>query len=99
MLGPRPVPETVVREATQKGLEALDLLEHPAFRRACSELQARALKAFRLSDPNDHQGREGAYYMLRALDALASELTSSVAGAEITKHNFRHVMRGGENDE
>lgn len=86
-------PSVALREAQEAAVEARVTLEDPGLRAAFSRLQAHYADQMRRLPPEDHLGREGAYLMLRALDALATDLAQAISGAEIAKHNHRSVLR------
>jgi hypothetical protein len=90
---PRQDPSVALREATEAALQAQATLEDPGLRAAFAHLQARYADQMRRLPPEDTAGREGAYLMLRALDALATDLTQTISGVAITRRNYRSVLR------
>lgn len=54
--------------------EARKAIEDPAYQRAVGELYQTALNTICTSEPQDQEAREGAYWLLRALDRIAQHL-------------------------
>lgn len=95
----RPDPYGAMIRAEQAGEEARETLEHPGLRAAFARLQDQYTRQMRHSTPEDTLGREAAYHMLRALDALARDLAGTVAGVEIARRNYRAAGRHEESDQ
>lgn len=95
----RPDPYGAMIRAEQAGEEARETLEHPGLRAAFARLQEHYTRTMRHSAPEDREARETAYFMLRALDALARDLAGTVAGVEIARRNYRAAGRHEESDE
>jgi hypothetical protein len=47
----------------------------------------------RQTKPEDREGREGCYYLLRALDVLATDLQRVVTNVEFDRRSYRRIMR------
>jgi hypothetical protein len=88
----RPNPQQTLDRAQNAALQAQAALDDPALRAAFEHLSEHYTNAMRRSLPADRDGREAAYYMLRALDALASDLARVISGAELARRNYRHVL-------
>jgi hypothetical protein len=86
-------PSIALRAATEAAVAAQTTLEDPGLRAAFTRLQAHYGDLMRRLPPEDRDGREGAYLMLRALDALATDLARAISGAAIERHNHRSVLR------
>jgi hypothetical protein len=86
-------PSVALREAVALAERATVTLEDAGLRASFARLQAHYLDLMRRLPPEDRDGREGAYLMLRALDALATDLAQMISGAAIAKHNYRSVLR------
>jgi hypothetical protein len=92
----RPNPYTALIGAEQAAEEARETLQDPGLRAAFARLNEHYTQAMRRSAPEDQPGREAAYHMLRALDALARDLAGTVAGVEIARRNYRAAGRHEE---
>lgn len=84
--------QRIANEADEKARHARSLSEHPGFKAAVERLEGVYLGAIRVSAPEDIAGREGAYTMLRALDALRQDIDAAQAGGQITARNHRTVL-------
>jgi|KBSMisStandDraft_5_1062788.scaffolds.fasta_scaffold135242_2 hypothetical protein len=93
MTAPVRDPSVALHAATEAAIEAQATLEDPGLRAAFTRLQARYADQMRRLPPEDPVGREGAYLMLRALDALATDLAQAISGVAITRRNYRSVLR------
>jgi hypothetical protein len=92
----RPDPYVAMLKAEQAAEEARETLQDPGLRATFARLIEHYTKAMRHSAPEDREGRENAYQMLRALDALARDLAGTVAGAEFARRNYRAAGRQEE---
>jgi hypothetical protein len=96
MKHPRKSPHAALQAAQNAAVEAQATLADPGLRRALERLQDHYTLAMRTSAPADRDGREAAYFMLRALDVLANDLATTVAGGELARRNYRHVVHNEE---
>jgi len=94
----RQPPSMALREAETAAVAAHETLADPGLRAAFERLQNHYAHLMRRSAPGDRDGREAAYLMLRALDALAADLAGVISGARILRHNYRSVI-GTDEDE
>lgn len=92
----RPSPHQTLRAAEEAAGAAREALQHPGLRGAFERLTTHYTQAMRRSPPEDRDGREAAYFMLRALDALATDLAQAITGAELARRNYRHVLHNEE---
>jgi hypothetical protein len=72
---------------------AVAVQDHPGFQAACARLEAHYTNLFRTSEPADKDGREDAFFMLRALDALKQDIASAAVGGAVTHRNLRSRAR------
>jgi hypothetical protein len=92
MKPPRQSPHQVLRAAEEAAEAATVTLQDPGLRAAFERLQTQYLAAMRRSEPADRDGRETAYFMLRALDALARDLAQIISGAQIARSNYASAV-------
>ena len=92
-------PYAALVRAEQAAEEARETLQDPGLRAAFARLQEHYTRTMRHSLPEDREGRETAYYMLRALDALARDLAATVSGVELARRNYRAAGRHEETTE
>lgn len=86
-------PSVALRQAETAAEKARDALTHPGLRDALARLDAHYTRLIRRSPVEDRDGRESAFLMLRALDALATDLTTAINEPALLKHNYRSVLR------
>jgi len=85
-----------IATAEQAAVEAQATLEDPGLRAAFKRLQEHYLMMLRQSAPQDREDREGCYYMLRALDVLATDLQRIISNVEFDRRSYRRVMHSEE---
>jgi hypothetical protein len=76
-------------EAERIAAAARTVSDNPGLQAAFARLEAHYTAQFRQSEPKDEGGRESAYFMLRALDALRGDIAAAVAGAAVARRNLR----------
>jgi len=84
-----------LREQMQRGNQAQQVLDNPAFVAALRALEDRYIREWATSEPNEVEKREEAHRALRALNALTDELTilldnGDVAARQIAKEAKRN---------
>lgn len=67
----------LIREA-HAASQAKELLDHPVLQEAFATLEATYLSAWRSAPARDTEGREGLWYMLKALDGVKGHLTTTL---------------------
>jgi hypothetical protein len=97
MKHPHSSPHVALERAQQDALDAQATLEDPGLRAAFKSLQERYQAGFQRTAPDDKAGREVCYFMLRALDALATELAGRAATKELAERSYRRALRNEEN--
>ena len=90
---PQQNPHTALAGAEQAALDAQATLEDPGLRAAFKRLQEHYLMMLRQTKPEDREDREGCYYLLRALDVLATDLQRVVTNVEFDRRSYRRIMR------
>jgi hypothetical protein len=90
---PHQNPHTALAGAEQAALDAQATLEDPGLRAAFKRLQEHYLMMLRQTKPEDREDREGCYYLLRALDVLATDLQRVVTNVEFDRRSYRRIMR------
>lgn len=85
--------DTIAREARTQAERAREVLEAPGVTAAFEALAQRYLGGIRNSAISDHDGRETAFLMLRALDHLRDHLKAQIAGEAVTIANLRTRAR------
>lgn len=70
-------------------IEAKQVLEAPAFRRAVSGLQDEYFRQFCDTEPNETEEREAIYFRMKALEDLERDLNSAMIGARVAVFNNR----------
>jgi hypothetical protein len=80
------------QRAEEKARAARAVQEHPGLQSAFLRLEAAYTHQFKTSLPEDVQGRESAYFMLRALDARRQDIASAAQGAAISRRNLRNRL-------
>jgi hypothetical protein len=92
-------PSVALRQAEADAERAREALTHPGLRDAFARLDKHYAAIMRRSTPSEGEQREAAYLMLRALDALATDITSAINEPALLKHNYRSVLRTvGDNE-
>ncbi|WKV16970.1 hypothetical protein [Microcystis phage MJing1] len=79
----------IAAEADQRAREARAVLEAPGFKDALARIEKHYLNEIRVSEPEQKDRRETAYFMLRAVDALRADLGAAMVGSAITQRNLR----------
>jgi len=90
---PHQNPHAALAGAEQAALDAQATLEDPGLRAAFKRLQEHYLMMLRQTKPGDREEREGCYYLLRALDVLATDLQRVVTNVEFDRRSYRRIMR------
>jgi hypothetical protein len=86
-------PARTLQIAEAVSRHAVAVQDHPGFQQALKRLEAHYVDLFRASLPEDAAGRDSAYFMLRALDALRQDIASAAVGGAITSRNLRSRTR------
>lgn len=81
-----------IATAEQAAIDAKVTLEDPGLRAAFKRLQEHYLMMLRQSAPEAREDREACYYLLRALDVLATDLQRIIANVEFDRRSYRRVM-------
>jgi len=89
-------PHQSLEKAEQAAIEAKATLDDPGLRAAFKRLQEHYINIIRHSAPEAGDDRDAGYYMLRALDVLASDLQRVVANVEFDRRSYRRVTRNEE---
>lgn len=84
-----------LREQVQRGNQAQQVLDNPAFVAALRALEDRYIREWATSEPSEMEKREEAHRALRALNVLTDELTilldnGDVAARQIAKEEKRN---------
>ena len=79
-------------QAVQASDAANGVLNHPGFLAAADLLERTYMDAWRRTAPTDTAKREDAYYMLRALDELRSNLKAAAAAGGVVTFNLRRTI-------
>jgi hypothetical protein len=82
--------------AERAALEAQATLDDPGLRAAFKRLQEHYINIIRHSAPEAGDDRDAGYYMLRALDVLATDLQRTVTNVEFDRRSYRRVTRNEE---
>jgi hypothetical protein len=70
-------------EQVVQGSQARELMQHPAFTRAIRALEDKYTRIWVTSEPGDQEGREHAYWALRALGEITDELNITLGNGTI----------------
>lgn len=73
--------------------DARGALEHPGLQAAIGRLEAQYLDQIRASGPTDRDGREAAYFRLRALADLRADLSATAAAPSVIARNHRSALK------
>jgi hypothetical protein len=72
---------------------ARKLLEDPILAGAFERLEAAYTAEWRDSAPAQHEEREAAWHMLRALTRLKQDIQNVVSGGSLAEHNLRAALK------
>jgi len=89
-------PHQSLEKAEQAAIDAQATLEDPGLRAAFKRLQEHYLMMLRQSAPEAREDREACYYLLRALDVLATDLQRIIANVEFDRRSYRRIMQSEE---
>lgn len=89
------IEEVTLRQQVERGRRAEAILTNEEFVGAVKRLETRLCEQWRNTKPDDRNGREHAYYLLRALHELQTEFRKEADDARIAEATLVQRARKG----